>query len=708
MSVHLRLTEAAAEDIRDLDPQHSKAYIDFDHKIRQNKNHGSLRFKALSGHKNLYSARVGGDYRALMVHAGNDTYVVVAVQPRSTVYERLERGLRFEVNHVTGQFETIEPEVARRLAEQAAPARPERDPQPKQETVPGVLDGFTDDELSKLGVSRALLPAIRDVKDDSGLVTLADALPPHTADVLMNLATGMSIDEVMENITDPARPDDPVDPADMAAAVERTTSITTSDLALQAIHRQDFAKWRMFLHPSQNKLVTKNYRGPARVSGGPGTGKTVVALHRTARLAREHASGTPILLTSFNVGLAKHLKRQLGELLTTEEMKRVEVVNIDSLAMRIAKERGIIDTSARPLDDTEAKRWWQTAMDEAGDREFGPDFCHEEWTEVVCGNIIDSRDGYLRVRRAGRSHRLSRPQRVRFWKVCERFTARLEEEKRFTYPWLSARTAVSLNGDSTASRPRYRHVLVDEAQDMSAAQWRLLRALVPERENDMFIAGDSHQRIYGAPLALGPLGINIVGRSTRLTLSYRTTQEILQAAIAMVSGESFDDLDNGVDHLTGYRSVRYGPAPNLIGAATRKDELAAVVEEIRAWTNEGVDPSAIAICTPTKTPLEEIRDHLTGVGIATVPVQDGTKGDGVRLSTMHGLKGLEFERIVIAGVGAAEFPRPFVRQRRTDPAEHRRLMRKERSLLFVAASRARDALSVTWTGKPCEFLEPLL
>ena len=80
------------------------------------------------------------------------------------------------------------------------------------------------------------------------------------------------------------------------------------------------------------------------------------------------------------------------------------------------------------------------------------------------------------------------------------------------------------------------HVLVDEGQDLGPAHWQLLRALVGEHADDLFIAEDSHQRIYGQRVVLSQFGIRIVGRSQRLTLNYRTTAQNLAYAITVLEG----------------------------------------------------------------------------------------------------------------------------------------------------------------------------
>jgi superfamily I DNA and RNA helicase len=74
-------------------------------------------------------------------------------------------------------------------------------------------------------------------------------------------------------------------------------------------------KWRVFLHPSQERLVTKNFNGPARVLGGPGTGKTVVAMHRARHLAKTLCSDADdrILFTTYTANLAQNVEQNIRD-----------------------------------------------------------------------------------------------------------------------------------------------------------------------------------------------------------------------------------------------------------------------------------------------------------------------------------------------------------------------------------------------------------
>jgi superfamily I DNA/RNA helicase len=167
------------------------------------------------------------------------------------------------------------------------------------------------------------------------------------------------------------------------------------------------------------------------------------------------------------------------------------------------------------------------------------------------------------------------------WQLAEKFTQRLDRLGRQTWAQVAERAArpemereqriqaverqraesggldnIHLqDGSAGWLRYRYRHIVVDEAQDLRPGHWKMLRAMAARDRNDIFLVGDTHQRIYNNQVTLGSLGINIRGCSAKLTLSYRTTRQILGSALGVLSGESFDDLDGNQETLAGYRSV---------------------------------------------------------------------------------------------------------------------------------------------------------
>jgi superfamily I DNA/RNA helicase len=235
-----------------------------------------------------------------------------------------------------------------------------------------------------------------------------------------------------------------------------------------------------------------------------------------------------------------------------------------------------------------------------------------------------------------------------------------------------------------------------------------LRAAVPAGPDDLFITGDPHQRIYDSRVSLRALGISVTGRSSRLRINYRSTAEILAWSTRVIDGSSVEELSgDGNDSLVGYRSLLHGRRPDLSGYPTERAEVAALVERVQGWIGQGVLPSEIAVCGRFNILLDKVHDLLGADGVSTVRVKDhpASNVDGVRLASMHAMKGLEFRCVAVVGVTASAVP--FAKEItpvEVDRQQHESDLLKERSLLFVACTRAREALAVSWSGTPSPFL----
>ncbi|MEU8242241.1 UvrD-helicase domain-containing protein [Actinoplanes missouriensis] len=696
----LQVLDRAEKEIMKLSRTDIGAVYEFMYKFRNNPEQPGLDLKTLQGDTRLLAARVKRDIRALLLHIGERRYLLVGVSHRSDVYDDLDR-YTYRINRVTGGIEVVGPKpvdtepVGASIINRVLPAEP-------------MFAGYTDAQLAELGVSEPMLPEIRQVTSVDELLELVDRAPQLTSDVLLALADGTPYDDVLEQITKPVTATDEVDTEDFETAVKRpATLVTTEDEALQFMLAESFERWQIFLHPTQRRLVERRYSGPARVGGGPGTGKTIVALHRVAHLARQLPPGAdrPILLTTFNRNLAADLRIRLSALGGDDLLARVEVINIDRLAAKVVAEQ---DPRApkRKLDDTQAPQLWRKFLaKEIDETQWDPDFLAAEWEQVILGQAITSRSDYFKARRPFRGRNLNRMERDRVWDLSDRFVRWLGADDSWTWRQVAVRAAGLEMARAGEGKHRYQHIIVDEAQDLSAAHWRMLRAMVPAGPDDLFLTGDTHQRIYDNQVTLGSLGVNIRGRSSRLTLSYRTTRQILAAALEIMSGEIYDDLDGGQEDLAGYRSLLRGGQPFFCGASTWEEERGLIVAQLDDWGRP--QDGSVAICLPTKELATDVIKGLELEGVRAVEIgPDGPKeGDGVHVGTMHRFKGLEYQKMIIAGVADGLVPRLMInRYRDGDPKRYQRERQRDRSLLFVAATRARDELAVFWHGAPSPFL----
>lgn len=616
-----------------------------------------------------------GDVYCLLAVLGHDDAIAYATSRR------------FSVNQAIGVLE-VRDQVA---LDQMSPALEKA----AEGTVFRLLGHVFDKDLIRLGIDEELIPLVRLLTTEAHLQALEKLLPEPQYIALLALATGQNVQQAWAEVAQclPAEEEPrPVDPDDLVTAMRRTpgeVAFVSGPEELADILAHPFDTWRIFLHPVQRRVALRpSYSGPAQVTGGAGTGKTVTALHRARFLAEK---GGRVLLTTFTKNLAQALDRQLGLLVDDEEVKgRIHVKNVDAITY------AVVGRHHRPNiagPDVLASMW----EDAAAGTPFSPSFLSREWEQIVLAQDLQTEDEYLACTRTGRGVPLGKAQRSVVWRAVREVTDGLAAAGKSTFPQLANEAADLADG------PEYDHVIIDEAQDIHPAQWRLLRRLVAEGPDDLFIVGDPHQRIYDSHVSLASLGINVRGRSTKLRLNYRTTQEILAWSVPLLGLAPAQGLDDSADTLDGYRSPIHGRRPGVRSFADPDEELDGLASQVRAWLDEGVEPSAIGVATRFNYVARRIVERLKDAGIAAYHVP--SKSAGVQVGTMHKMKGLEFRCVAVVGADENSLPSArAITPEEEDPKAHAQDVQKERCLLFVACTRARDNLYVSYASSPSPFL----
>jgi superfamily I DNA/RNA helicase len=311
------------------------------------------------------------------------------------------------------------------------------------------------------------------------------------------------------------------------------------------------------------------------------------------------------------------------------------------------------------------------------------------------------------VPRTGRGRTLTKPQRGKVWKIFEEYRSALKDKGKHEWLFVIQETRQYL--EKKKSILPYRAVVVDESQDFHPEEWKLIRALVPEGPNDLFLVGDAHQRIYGRKVVLKDCGIQIQGRSSQLKINYRTTEQIRNWSMALLQGVQVDDLDGEQDRVKGYKSLLSGQLPEVKRFDTPEAEGKSLVETVRDLLKHKQAEEICLVARTNKLLEERYQPLFKAAKIPTVVLEK--KNDpgepGVRLATMHRVKGLEFPVMILAAVNSHIIPMrvAFTEGDPTAKAEHEE---RERSLLFVAATRARDHLIVTAYGAPSPYLAQML
>jgi superfamily I DNA/RNA helicase len=333
-------------------------------------------------------------------------------------------------------------------------------------------------------------------------------------------------------------------------------------------------------------------------------------------------------------------------------------------------------------------------------------FFADEIRYAIKGRAISSLEQYLTLERSGRGTALQDPERRATWSVYEGYQKRLKDQGLCDYDDFIVEALRLI--ESGRAPDQYMAAVVDEIQDLTEAVMRLLRSIVPAGPDDLFLVGDGLQRIYPGGYALGRLGIDIVGRGTLLRKNYRNTQEILRAAHAMMRDHRFDDLDDAESEVPELElSVRSGAVPALRRFQSPEAELAWLCGEMKTLkAQHDYADRDFAVLYRYKRPYQELIRKYVSPDIDCVELEKDAAtyfGPGAKYTTFHSAKGLEFKIVFVVGVTDGNFvPRDDWSLEGEALEDY---LARERRLLYVAMTRARDLLFLTCSrGRASRFL----
>jgi superfamily I DNA/RNA helicase len=559
---------------------------------------------------------------------------------------------------------------------------------------PLLFAGVAEEVLLRYGVPAEWLADVRAATEDT-LFEITDHLPAEAAEALVEVATGGMPQPRMQTASggDPfAHPD-----------AQRRFRLMTNAEELEQALAFPWDKWTVFLHPAQRDVVERSFNGPARVAGSAGTGKTIVAIHRAAHLARVHPDAT-VLLTTLGDPLAHALAHRLDRLLgrDTEIRGRISVSAIDAVGVAVH------ESAAGPVRLADAKTIRETlhaAADAGGPLRFGRRFLETEWHEVVDAWQLDSWEAYRDVARLGRKTRLAEPQRAQLWAVFERVRESLRDRGLLT---MAGVFTAATRAVATGARCPFDFAVVDEAQDLGVPQLRFLAALAGGRADGLFFAGDLGQRIFQTPYSWKSLGVDVRGRSQTLRINYRTSHQIRVCADRLLPLE-LRDVDGNAEVRRGTISAFHGAEPELAIEDDADAEAQAVGRWIAARGAEGIAPHEIAIFVRSAAELGRAEAAAAAAGLPCAPLDgraDGALGY-LAIGTMHLAKGLEFRAVIVMACDEEVVPLQSRIEAVGDDADLEDVYETERHLLYVACTRARDHLLVTAVSPASEFLDDL-
>lgn len=708
----------------DIPRQKQRAVMNFVTRFRENPHSRGINYENIHSarDKNFRSVRIDQDYRGIVLkpESGN-VYVLLWVAKHDDAYKWASRH-RCEINPKTGTLQLYETIVE---ADQAIPdtnitltSSPAVGPQ--AELADPLFMNVSEQQLLSIGVPEERLALVQNILSVEALEAIESNLPIEAFEALYLLAAGTSLQDIIDEYAIPA--DAQVDTEDFEAALDRPQTqrrfrVPEDEQELGRMLNAPLERWRVFLHPQQRKLVERQWNGSVRVLGGAGTGKTVVAMHRARWLASQLPPGDKkeILFTTFTSNLAIDISENLKKICTPEQFKRIEICHFDAWVNRFVSQHDYTLRIVYPggYASTYDECWKLAESLIPLELDLHPEFFKEEWERVILEQQVQTMRDYFKANRTGRGVALNRKQRKEIWHVFEEMRAQLALKKAATSEDAMAYAIDIIRQGATTSQ--YQHIVVDEAQDFSHSSWQLIRALAgEERENDIFLVGDAHQRIYRRRASLKQSGINIVGRGHKLRINYRTTELIRRFATALLNNLDIDDLDGGTDTSADYRSLVVGEKPVLKHFESAEVEKVWLLEEIEAVYDDllAQEPNAsyadICVVARTNRLGKNYAQFLENNGVPTHTLSrqkaDDRSKEGVRIGTMHRIKGLEFKAVFIAAVNDNVVPLRFALTNTQDPVERRLNELTERALFHVAATRAVRFLRVSSFGDKSPFL----
>lgn len=453
--------------------------------------------------------------------------------------------------------------------------------------------------------------------------------------------------------------------------------------------------------PEQIKVLEMPETGAILVKGAAGSGKSTTAMYRAARYSNSGFLSEKIAVLTYNKALVKYLgdmlaaiNRKKGACVT---MEQVVINNIDAIAFYMAKKivpslRFDNKAEAAIIENIYAKIDFLDSLSSKSVSFFAEEFA---WIKQM---LLFEKKDYLEVKRSGRKDRLTKKDRERVWDLYEQYCTQMQQRGIYTindYPIIILKYIEKL-GDKFV--PPYGKIIVDEAQDLSKAKLLLISKLVNPDTNSIMVLADAAQSIYQKGFSWGQVGLSVRGqkRSAELTTNYRNPEGVRLAANSLLEkdAEKLEYTLGQSKNPTNTSNVDTSNVDKPIVYAEHDYEgqnkrVFSLVEEIRK------DPKhSCVILAPTNKQLEIFCQGLASRGISALVVSSNDSkelfdSNGIYLTTMHSVKGMEFDNVIITGLDDEHFP---LLTNITDEEEQEEKLDKSRKLLYTCMTRARKNL----------------
>ena len=473
----------------------------------------------------------------------------------------------------------------------------------------------------------------------------------------------------------------------------------------------DYKDWMTFMHPEQEIIAFSDFKGPAKLLGVSGSGKTCVVVQRAVFLAKKYPKN-PILVVTLNRPLAYLINELVQQLSGTENELNIIVQPFFGVCQDLLHQfepentklfddvtwksgehideiwreyyrcyLGNTDASVlRPVHDSLIIRNVDAEM-----------YIREEFDWIRSAFPVSERHNYLTMEREGRSIPMQKSYRELLLAGLDGWEQKMRMVGVTDY--LNISTALFSHIDKL--KPQYRCILIDESQDFGNVECRIARSLVAEAHNDLFLCGDAAQKVSTKHQKLKEAGIVVHGsRSQKLIKNYRNSREILEAANCVLEQNMTEEMlgSDDFDILDPEYSSFYGSTPVSMRANSLSEEISSAIAYITQEMEGQHQKACIAIAGYT---AREIETFASSVGMPALVGDAGLGAGQIFFSDLEQTKGFEFDYMCILNCASDVIPNPQVPKE-----EHFR----DLSRLYVAMTRAKLELILSYSGTPSLLL----
>ena len=636
-------------------------------------------------YNNVYRVRLG-DYR-LVYAVGNQIISLLAIGRRGEIYDRYLGDTEVAITAQDVQDGAPRPiqNFSTTPYDQGRITYPEGPDQftPEQQELADETGGAFGDLLDRWQIPLEQQELIRSCRNFEEIFQLD--LPEETQKKVLHWFTPPTLKQLEE------QPDLSVP---TVADLERFTDGTLTRFLLK-------------LSPEQERVAARSLLGPALVKGGPGTGKSLVALYRVKNLVdpAQYKLFEPIpriLFLTYGKSLM-NASKQLLEELVSEGLKQVEITNIDTLVRKIivACEGEAFFAPISQLDEyvqeaqnlvltrreNQPSAAWFTLAD------LRPNYLVDEIGWVIEGRRIRTLEQYLETERIGRGVPFGVALRTLVWEVYEE-TLKLTEDKGRSWEFYRG-LSLDILQERRVPFAQYDVVIVDEAQDLSPVALGVCAELCNTPQG-LFFTADANQSIYNRGFSWSKVHefLDFRGRSTILRHNYRSTQQIAKASVDFLTQADTD----GETVIT--QAIHRGPQPQVHFCLTNEEQY----ERLAAFLRQSAQELRLPVWTGTVLTFSnrqatDVAQILNELGIPAKHVKGEElhlKEKVVKVMTLHTSKGLEFPTVAIAHVEKDYFP--GIKEGLTDQGEIMEQEASRQKLLFVGCSRAMRRLALFTTA----------